>query len=154
MKSNSIWNLVDLPEGAKPIGCKWIYKRKRNAEGKVETFNAQLVTKGYTQKEDIDYDETFSPVAMLKSIHILLSISAALDYEIWQIDVKTTFLNRQLDETIYMVQPKGYIAKGQEKKICKLQRSIYGLKQASHSWNHKFDQAIKTFGFEQNVDEP
>ena len=82
MKSNSVWDLMDLPEGVKPIGCKWIYKRKMNAEGKVETFKARLVVKRYTQKEGIDYGETFSPVAMLKSIRILLSIAAALDYEI------------------------------------------------------------------------
>ena len=95
-------NLVDLPEGVKPIGCKWIYKRKKNAEGKVETFKARLVATGYTQKEGLDYKETFSPVAMLKSIRILLSIRAALNYEIWQIDVKTAFLNGNLDEEIYM----------------------------------------------------
>ena len=81
-------------------------------------------------------------------------MAAALDYEIWQMDVKTVFLNGQLDETIYMVQPDGFVAKGQEEKVCCLHRSIYGLKQASRSWNQKFDQAIKTFGFEQNVDEP
>ena len=82
MKSNKVWELVDLPEGIKPIGCKWVYKRKKNAEGKVKTFKARLVAKGYTQKAGIDYDEIFSPVAMLKSIRILLSITAALDYEI------------------------------------------------------------------------
>ena len=154
MKSNKVWEFVDLPEGIKPIGCKWVYKRKKNAEGKVETFKARLVAKGYTQKAGIDYDETFSPVAMLKSIRILLSIAAALDYEIWQMDVKTAFLNGHLDESIYMVQPNGFVVKGQERKVCKLLRSIYGLKQASRSWNQRFDQAIKTFGFEQNVDEP
>ena len=78
-----------MPEGIKPIGCKWVYKRKRGADGKVETFKARLVAKGYMQNEGIDYDETFSPVAMLKSIRILLSIAATLDYEIWQMDVKT-----------------------------------------------------------------
>ena len=82
MYSNSVWELVDPPEEVRPIGCKWIYKRKRGADGKVETFKAQLVAKGYTQREGIDYEETFSPVAMLKSIRILLSIAANLDYEI------------------------------------------------------------------------
>ena len=76
MGSNKIGELVDLLEGIKPIGCKWIYKRKRGADGNVETFKARFVAKGYTQKEGIDYDETFSPVAMLKSIRILLSIVA------------------------------------------------------------------------------
>lgn len=91
---------------------------------------------------------------MLKSIRILLSIAAHFDYKIWQMDVKTTFLNGNLDEEIYMMQPEGFIAKNQEHLVCKLQRSIYGLKQASRSWNIRFDQAIKSFGFEQNLDEP
>ena len=80
---------------------------------------------------------------MIKSIRILLSIAAHMDYEIWQMNVKTTFLNESLDETIYMVQLEGFIAKGQEKKVCKLQKSIYGLKQASRSWNLKFHQSVK-----------
>ena len=154
MYSNSVWELVDLPESVRPIGCKWIYKKKRGVDGKVETFKARLVAKGYTQKEGVDYEETFSPVTMLKSIRTLLSITAALDYEIWQMDVKTAFLNGYLDEIIYMMQPEGFIVEGQEQKVCKLLRSIYGLKQASRSWNLRFDETIKTFGFEQNVDEP
>src|SRR5579862_6779626 len=146
MYSNHVWELVNAPEGIKSIGCKWIYKRKRGVDGKVETFKARLVAKEYTQKEGIDYEETFSPVAMLKSIRILLSIAASLDLEIWQMDVKTAFLNGSLDESIYMVQPEGFIEKGHLGKVCKLQKSIYGLKQASRSWNIRFDQAVKGFG--------
>ena len=112
------------------------------------------MAKWYTQKEGIDYEETFSPVAMLKSIRILLSIVAYYDYEIWQMDVKTAFINSNLEEEIYMIQPEGFIAKNQEHMVCKLKRSIYGFKQASRSWNIRFDQAIKLFGFEQNLDEP
>ena len=153
MYSNKVWELVEAPNGVKPIGCKWIYKRKRGVDGRVETFKARLVAKGFTQKEGIDYEETFSPVAMLKSIRILLSIAAVLDYEIWQMDVKTAFLNGHLEENIYMQQPDGFIQKGQEHMVCKLQKSIYGLKQASRSWNIRFDQAIKSLGFIQNIDE-
>ena len=94
----------------------------------METFKARLVAKGYTQKEDFDYEETVLLVVMIKSIMILLSIVAHMDYEIWQMNVKTAFLNGSLDETIYMVQPEGFIAKSQEKKVCKLQKSIYTLK--------------------------
>ena len=93
MYSNSVWSLVEAPKGVKPKGCNWIYKRKRRLDGKVETFKARLVAKGYTQKDGIDYEETFSPIAMLKSIRILLVVAASLDYEIWQMDVKTAFLN-------------------------------------------------------------
>ena len=151
--SNSVWELIDLPEGFRPIGNKWIYKRKKGPDGKVETFKARLVAKGYTQKEGVDYEETFSPVAMLKSIRILLSMAASLDYEIWQMDVKTAFLNGNLDEEIYMSQPEGFQEKDQEQKVCRLLKSIYGLKQASRSWNIRFDETIKSFGFHQSVDE-
>ena len=137
MYSNSVWSLVEAPKGVKPIGCKWIYKRKRGLDGK-----------------GIDYEETFSPVAMLKSIRILLAVAASLDYEIWQMDVKTVFLNGNLNEDIYMQQPEGFKAKGKEHMVCKLQRSFYGLKQASRSWNIRFDQAITSFGFEKSPDEP
>ncbi|KAA0065369.1 gag/pol protein [Cucumis melo var. makuwa] len=105
----------------------------------------------YTQREGVDCEETFSLVAMLKSIRILLSIATFYDYEIWQMDVKTAFLNGNLEESIYMAQLEGL---GQEKKVYKLQKSIYGLKQASRSWNIRFDTAIKSYDFEQNVDEP
>ena len=111
----------------RPIGCKWIFKRKRGIDGKVENFKGRLVAKGYTQKEGVDYEETFSPVAVLKSIRVLLSIAACLDYEIWQMDVKMAFLNGYLEESIYMIQLEGFVAKGQQQKVCKLLRSIYGL---------------------------
>ena len=120
MYTNQVWNLVDPLGGIKPIGCKWVYKRKRGVDGKVETFKANLVAKGYTQRKWIDYEEIFSPVAMIKSIRILFSTVASLDYEIWQMDVKMTFLNDNLDESIHMVQPKGFIEKGQEGKVCEL----------------------------------
>ena len=134
MYFNSVWELIDQPYEVRPIGCKWIYKRKRDHMGKVQTYKARLVAKGYTQVEGVDYEETFSPVAMIKSIRILLSIATFYNYEIWQMDVKTAFLNGNLEENIYMVQPEGFIEQGQEQKVCKLNRSIYGLKQASRSW--------------------
>ena len=87
-----------MPEGIVPIGCKWIFKKKIGVDGKVETYKARLVAKGYRQRQGVDYDETFSPVAMLKSIRILLAITAHYDYEIWQMDVKTAFLNGNLEE--------------------------------------------------------
>ena len=119
----------------------------RGSDGKVETFKARLVAKGYTRRESIDYEETFSPIAILKSIRILLSIAACLDFEIWQMEVKTAFLNDNLEEDIYMQQPEGFVASRKGNLVCKLQKSIYGLKQASRSWNIRFDQAVKSFGF-------
>ena len=147
MYSNQVWDLAKVPNGIKLVGCKWVYKRKRGIDKKVETFKARLVAKRCTQKEGIDYEETFSPVAMLKSIRILLSIAADYDYEIWQMVIKTAFQNGNLEEEIYMMQPEDFIAKNQKHMVCKLRRSIYGLKQASRSLNIRFDQAIKSFGF-------
>ena len=153
MKVNDVWTLVDPPEGVKPIGCKWVFKRKRGIDRKVEICKARLIVKGYRQRYGIDYDETFSPVAMLKFIRIMLAIAAHLDYEIWQMDVKTAFLNAELIEKVYMIQLEGFTSTD-ESKVCKLQRSIYGLKQASQSWNMCFDKVIKTYDFVKNGEEP
>src|ERR1041384_994474 len=103
--------------------------------------------------QGVDYDETFSPVAMLKFVRILLAIPAYFDYEIWQMDVKTAFLNGNLEENVYMIQPEGFVAPKDAGKVCKLKRSICGLKQASRSWNLRFDEVVKGFGFIQNGEE-
>ena len=154
MYTNQVWTLVDPPKGIKPIECKWVFKKKIDMDGNIQTFKGRLVAKGFKQIHGIDYDETFSPVAMLKSIRILLAIAAFYDYEIWQMDVKTAFLNGNLLEDVYMTQPEGFVTPENADKVCKLQRSIYGLKQASRSWNLCFDNAIKKFGFIKNEDEP
>ncbi|GJU83659.1 retrotransposon protein, putative, ty1-copia subclass [Tanacetum coccineum] len=154
MMDNMVWVLVDLPPGCKTVGSKWIFKKKTDMDGIVHTYKARLVAKGYTQLYGVDYEETFSPVADIRAIRILISIAAYYDYEIWQMDIKTAFLNGYLDEDIYMVQPEGFVDPNHPKKVCKLQRSIYGLKQASRSWNKRFDEEIKRFGFAQNLDEP
>jgi len=94
------------------------------------------------------------PVALLKSVRILLAIAAYYDYEIWQMDVKTAFLNGKLEEEVYMTQPEGFLSKGNEHLVCKLLWTIYGLRQASRRWNIRFDETIKEFGFIKNIDEP
>ena len=132
---------------------KWIFKRKTDADGNVTVYKARLVAKGFSQVQGIDYDETFSPVAMLKSVRIMLAIAAYFDYEIWQMDVKTAFLNGFLKEELYMMQPEGFVDPENADKVCKLQRSIYGLVQASRSWNLRFDEVIKAFGFIQVYNE-
>ncbi|KAJ9552405.1 hypothetical protein OSB04_016450 [Centaurea solstitialis] len=129
-------------------------QKKTDMDGNVHTFKARLVAKGFTQTHGIDYDETFSPVAMLKSIRILMAISAYFNYEIWQMDVKTAFLNGNLTEDVYMEQPEGFEDPKNPNKVCKLLKSIYGLKQASRSWNLHFDERIKEFGFAKSEFEP
>ncbi|PKI73953.1 hypothetical protein CRG98_005646 [Punica granatum] len=153
MSKNQVWDLVDPLEGIVPIRNKWIFKKKIGVDGKVETYKARLVAKGYRQKLGVDYEETFLPVSMLKSIRIMLAIAAHYDYEVWQMDVKTAFLNGYIEEDIFMDQPKGFESKDKS-KVCKLKRSIYGLKQVSRSWNRRFDEAVKSFGFIKNEDEP
>ncbi|KAK8661374.1 hypothetical protein V6N13_090979 [Hibiscus sabdariffa] len=154
MSDNQVWTLVEPPEGIKPIGCKWVFKKKTDMDGNVQTYKGRLVAKGFRQIHGVDYDETFSPVAMFKSIRILLAVAAFHDYEIWQMDVKTAFLNGKLEEDVYMTQPEGFVTPENAGKVCKLQRSIYGLKQASRSWNLRFNEAIQEFGFIRNEDEP
>ena len=154
MHDNQVWNLIDHTPGLKTIGCKWVFKKKIDMDGNVHTFKARLVAKGYTQTHGVDYDETFSPVAMLKSIRILIAIAAFYDYEIWQMDVKTAFLNGKLTEDVFMAQPEGFVHPKYPRSVCKLQKSIYRLKQASRSWNLCFDEKIKSFGFDRSEDEP
>jgi hypothetical protein len=128
--SNGTWEVVDHPYGCKPVGCKWVFKKKFRSDGTIEKYKARLVAKGYTQKEGEDYFDTCSPVARLTTIRVLLSLAALHGLFVHQIDVKTTFLNGELEEEIYMDKPDGYIAKGQEGKVCKLLKSLYDLKQA------------------------
>ncbi|GJT28815.1 retrotransposon protein, putative, ty1-copia subclass [Tanacetum coccineum] len=154
MKNNQVWVLVDLPPNGRTVGSKWIFKKNTDMDGKVHTFKARLVAKGYTQTYSVDYGETFSHVADIRAIRILLAIAVYYDYEIWQMDVNTAFLNDHLSEDVYMVQPEGFMDLKHPNKVCKLQRSIYVLKQASRSWNKRFDVEIKKIDFTQNPDEP
>ena len=127
---NHMWELVDLPPGSKPLGYKWIFKKKMKADGSIDKYKAILVVKGYNQKEGLEYFDTYSPVKRISSIRMLIVITAIHNLEIHQMDVKTTFLNGDLDEEIYMEQPKGFIVPGQLKKVFQLVKSLYGLKQA------------------------
>ncbi|GJZ53789.1 retrotransposon protein, putative, ty1-copia subclass [Tanacetum coccineum] len=123
--------LVELPPNGQTDESKWLFKKKADMDDNVQTFKACLVAKGYTQTYGVDYGKTFSPVAVIRGIRILLAIAAFYDYEIWQMDIKTAFLNCHLSEDVYMVQTEGFVDPNHPNKVCKLQCSIYGLKQAS-----------------------
>ncbi|KAL9250771.1 Retrovirus-related Pol polyprotein from transposon TNT 1-94-like protein [Drosera capensis] len=151
MSDNDVWELVSLPEGVKPIGCKWIFKTKKDLEGNIMRFKARLVAKGYTQKEGIDFKETFSSVSLKDSFRIIMALVAHFDLELHQMDVKTAFLNGDIEETIYMQQQKNFVSGDPKKMVWKLKKSIYGLKQASRQWYHKFNNVITSFGFEPNI---
>jgi hypothetical protein len=147
LDKNEAWDIVELPAGRKSVGRKWLFKKKFNAEGKVEKYKAQLVAKGYSQVEGIDFGEIFSPVAKLTSIRFLLSIAVTFDLEVEQMDVKTTFLHGDLEEEIYMKQPEGFVVKGKKELVCKLKKSLYDLKQSPRMWYQKFDTYILGLGF-------
>ena len=151
MKDNDVWDLVPLLEGAKPIGCKWIFKIKKDSKGNVERYKARLVAKGFTQKEGIYSKETFSPISSKDSFRIIMALVAHFNLELHHMDVKTVFLNGDIDETIYMVQPENFVLGEAKQMVCKLKESIYGLKQAFRQWCYKFHRVIISFGFEMNL---
>ena len=121
MYENKVWTLTDLPVDRRAIENKWIFKKKTDTDGNVTIYKARLVAKGYRQVQGVDYDETFSLVAKLKSVRIMLAIVAFYDYEIWQMDVKTAFLNGFLKEELYMMQREGFVDPKGAKKVCKIQ---------------------------------
>ncbi|XXG86494.1 hypothetical protein AAC387_Pa11g1379 [Persea americana] len=140
-----------MQEGVKPIGCKWIFKTKRDSNGNVERSKARLVAKDFTQKEGIDFKETFSPVSSKDPFRTIMALVAHFDLELRQMDVKTAFLNGDIDKAIYMVQPENFELGDPKNMVCKLTKSIYRFKQAYRQWYHKFHQVIISFGFETNV---
>ncbi|KAL4309169.1 hypothetical protein GQ457_01G021620 [Hibiscus cannabinus] len=152
MKNNEVWDLVALPDDVKAIGCKWVFKtKKKDSKGNIERYKARLVAKGFTQREGIDYTETFSSVSKKDSLCIVLALVAQFDLELQQMDVKTVFLNGDLKEEVYMKQPEGFSSSDGENLVCKLNKSIYGLKQASRQWYLKFHEVISSFGFVENI---
>nr|GEW82748.1 hypothetical protein [Tanacetum cinerariifolium] len=142
MKDNEVWVLVELPSNSKTVGSKWLFKKKTDMDGNVHIYKARLVAKGYTQTLGIDYEKTFSPDADIRAIRILIAIAAYYDYEIWQLDIKTAFLNGYLNEEVYMEQPEGFVNPKYPNRVCNLKRSIYGLKQAS---SIPMLQSVKTY---------
>ena len=151
MYENKVWTLVDLPGDRQAIENKWIFKRKTDTDSSVTIYKARIVAKDFRQVQDVDYDESFSLVSILKYVRIMLAIAAF--YEIWQMDVKTAFLNGFIKEELYMMQPEGFVNPKGANKICKLQRSIYGLVQASRSQDIRFDKLIKGYSFIQTCGE-
>ena len=139
MIKNKVYELVKLPPGRKAIGCRWVLRKKYDQHGNVKRYKARLTAKGYAQRQGIDYLETFAPVARQNSLRLVLSIAASNDWEIDQGDIETAFLLANMkDGEIYMEQPEGYVVEGKEDYVWKLNKAIYGTKQAPRVWNRKW----------------
>lgn len=134
LEENQVWDLVELPKDRRVVGSKWVFKRKIGENGIIERYKARLVAQGYSQKFGLDYEETFSPLVRFESIWTIISLAAQHQLKLHQMDLSTAFLNGELEEEVFMRQPEGFIQKGQEHLVCKLKRSIYGLRQSPRCW--------------------
>ena len=134
--------------------CKWVFKLKTQENSSKPKYKARLVVKGFAQKKGIDFDEIFSPVVKMSSICVALGMAASMDLEVEQLDVKTTFLHGELEEEIYIKQPEGFEVEGKEQLVCKLKKSLYGLKQTPIQWYKKFDSFMIENGFKHTAADP
>ena len=150
LQQNHTWTLTPLPSDHHPIGCKLVYKIKHNSNGIIEWYKALLVAKGFTQCEGIDYKETFSPMAKLTTIWCLLVVVVVRHWSLHQMDVQNAFLHGDFLEEVYMQLPPSFHRQEETPMVCWLNKSLYGLKQASHSWFQKFYTTIQQDGFHQS----
>jgi len=144
---NRTWHLVPPPRGKNIIGCKWVYKVKRKADGSVDRYKARLVAKGYKQQYGIDYEDTFSPVVKAATIRIVLSVALSQGWSLRQLDVQNAFLHGVLEEEVYMHQPPGYVDPQRPDYVCKLDKALYGLKQAPRAWYARLCGKLQQLGF-------
>ena len=142
------WELVLMPSESNVVGCKWVYKVKRDQKGDVSRYKARLVAQGFTQVPGVDYVDTFAPVAKFSTLRVLLALAASCDWEIHQMDVKNAYLNGKLTETIYMKQPPEFVDPEKPKHVCRLARGLYGLRQSGRVWYQTLAKAFKALGFD------
>ncbi|KAI5313515.1 hypothetical protein L3X38_042691 [Prunus dulcis] len=153
IEKNDTWTLVDRPFGKPIIGVKWVYKTKLNLDGSVQKNKARLVAKGYSQKPGIDYNETFAPVARLDTIRTLIALAVQKEWNLYQLDVKSAFLNGVLKEEVYVEQPQGFVKDNEEIRVYKLNKALYGLKQAPRAWYDEIDSYFNRAGFKKSPSE-
>lgn len=153
IEKNKTWILMDRPQDRKVIGVKWVFRTKLNADGSINKHKARLVVKGYAQIFGVDYSDTFAPVARLDTIRLLLAIAAQKGWKVFQLDVKSAFLNGILQEEIYVEQPQGFVKEGEGDKVYLLRKALYGLKQAPRAWYSKIDEHLLNLGFVKSLSE-
>eukprot|EP01018_Ginkgo_biloba_P023828 Gb_00935 [translate_table: standard] len=151
---NDTWTLMELPLDKDVIGTKWIYKTKYKSDGSIDKHKARLVAKGYAQQEGIDYTYTFAPVSKMDIIKIMLVLAAQHGWIIYQMDVKSAFLNGYVNEEIYVEQPQGFDIVGKENKVYKLKKELYGLKKASRAWYSRIDTYFQQKEFQKISSDP
>jgi hypothetical protein len=144
---NHTWDLVDLPANKRPIAVKWIYKLKHLPDGTIAKYKARLVAKGFLQKPGIDFTEVFAPVARLETVRLVVAIANHFQWDFVQLDVKSAFLNGKLEEEVYVEQPQGFITRGKEDQVLKLNKALYGLRQAPRAWNIRMDEFLSKNGY-------
>ncbi|KAJ0590430.1 putative RNA-directed DNA polymerase [Helianthus annuus] len=147
INKNNTWSLTELPRDHKAIGLKWVFKTKKDANGNIVRHKARLVAKGYVQQHGIDFDEVFAPVARMETVRLMLALAAYQGWEVHHLDVKSAFLHGDLKEEVYVSQPEGFIKPGDEGKVYRLSKALYGLRQAPRAWNTKLDQTLKSLNF-------
>jgi hypothetical protein len=153
IRDNNTWVLAELPRGQHAIGLKWVYKVKRDEKGAIVKYKARLVAKGYVQRPGIDYEEAFAPVARLESVRLLLAIAAHCGWGVHHMDVKSAFLNGELQEEVYVHQPPGFVDDKNKHKVLRLHKALYGLRQAPRAWNQKLDASLMGLGFTRCINE-
>jgi hypothetical protein len=148
---NDVWDIVQIPKGKSVVTFKWIYKIKHAVDRSIEKHKARFVARGLSQVEGVDYEETFANVARYTSIRTIIALASTLGWRLHQMDVKTTFLNRENEEEVYIEQPDGFVIHGKESHVCRLKKALYGLKQAPRAWYARIDGYLMSLGFSKSV---
>ena len=154
IERNETWELVPRPAGRKVIGVKWVFKTKYHSDGSLDKHKARLVAKGYAQRPMLDYDDTFAPTARMATIRTAFALAGKLKLPVYQMDVKSAFLNGDLKEEVYVDQPPGFHKPHSDGKVYRLKKALYGLKQAPRAWNEKIDAFFQRTGFTRSSADP